>query len=599
MATSRRPSGGKGTTRRQFIRYGSVSLLGVGVAGRFLSRARGDDVGPLSDVIRPCFDESPVGPAFTNDPRRRLPIPPFIGEPLARNQGDVVVQRISMTEQRGQHEFIPGISTPVWGYFSPEAISASPNAPVNPNDPVPGPTVFARRQRVAGSPPEGAQPTDISFTNQLPPNEERRAIVLHPELDPTDEDHPFLSSSTVVHLHGINGDMVSDGYPEDRREQGGTQEHHYPNNDYQRPATLWYHDHSVHITSLHVYRGLAGFYYVTDPFEDATGLPGTRRADPDRGYGFFDIPLLIKDVMILPEERDGRPRGTLVYDNCSHMGAYGDVMTVNAKQQPFFEVANRRYRFRTLNGSDARQYKIAIRRIENLRSGPNEPFHIIGTDHGLLFTPAQLTDFFHTTPSERWEFVFDFAPYPIGQRLVMVNLLADPDDRKLFPLMSFDVTRAEVDTSTIPEGVLRPPEHPADTQPPNARRFFLFDRQGGYFSINSKQWDPARVDAFPQQNSTEDWILETESGGWGHPVHLHLGRFQVMDVRGREPRPGELQGFKDTVWVGPNQRITVRHQFWNFSGRYVFHCHNGSHEDHDMMSQFQVQTPPLITLPPQ
>src|SRR5438132_1673855 len=84
-------------------------------------------------------------------------------------------------------------------------------------------------------------------------------------------------------LRDINADMVSDGYPENRREQGQSQVHHYPNNEYQRPATLWYHDHSVHITSVHLYRGLAGFYIITDEEEDATGLPGTLSADPGRG----------------------------------------------------------------------------------------------------------------------------------------------------------------------------------------------------------------------------------------------------------------------------------------------------------------------------
>ena len=53
-----------------------------------------------------------------------------------------------------------------------------------------------------------------------------------------------------------------------------------------------------------------------------------------------------------------------------------------------------------------------------------------------------------------------------------------------------------------------------------------------------------------------------------------------------------MDGFKDTVWVGPNQTIRVIHQFWNFRGKFVFHCHNSSHEDHDMMTHFEVQPPP-------
>jgi spore coat protein A, manganese oxidase len=159
---------------------------------------------------------------------------------------------------------------------------------------------------------------------------------------------------------------------------------------------------------------------------------------------------------------------------------------------------------------------------------------------------------------------------------------------QLFQLMAFDVTREEPDLSRIPR-VLRGVEHPADTAPPVRKRVFQFDRQGGYWSINGKQWDPARVDAFPALNTNEEWVLINNSGGWGHPIHLHLGRFRIIEIRGRAPTPGELRGFHDTVWVGPNQTVRVVHQFWNFAGRFVFHCHNGSHEDHDMMSQFEVR----------
>jgi hypothetical protein len=56
----------------------------------------------------------------------------------------------------------------------------------------------------------------------------------------------------------------------------------------------------------------------------------------------FDIPLLIKDVMIAPEPVDGRPPGTLIYNDCSHFGAFGDVVMVNGKQQPRSDVANRK-----------------------------------------------------------------------------------------------------------------------------------------------------------------------------------------------------------------------------------------------------------------
>src|SRR3954464_824985 len=302
----------------------------------------------------------------------------------------------------------------------------------------------------------------MNFTNHTPPGEDPAGLIVTAPQDPTK--HPFLDSSTVVHLHGINCDHFSDGYPDDadghthRTPPGQSFTHHYPNNEYQRPATLWYHDHSVHITSDHIYPGLAPTYLPTDEAEEPSGLPGTLAADGPGGYGRFDIPLMVSDKMIDPST------GNLVYDYCDEHGAYGDVMTVNGKQQPRFDVANRKYRFRFVTASDSRQWLFALRRVSNLtrdvQDPVNEPFFLIATDQGLLTGPAEETDRFHTAPAERWEIVIDFSRYPVGTRLVLVNLLVDPQDRKLFPVMAFDVTRAAPDPSRIPPGPLRPPEHP-------------------------------------------------------------------------------------------------------------------------------------------
>lgn len=558
--------------RRLLVKCGTAGLLSAGFGGIGVwhadSGTTGDpgfDVGQLSDNVGPCFNNSPLARPF----QRPLFIPPAVPPSRVLGSDDIY----DIWESRGEIEIVPGYRTPIWGYSLPGQPATSP-----------GPTILARKGRRV----------IFNVENRLPPDEDPSSIIVEQEIDP--RKHPFHDSSTSVHLHGINADHFSDGYPDDadghrhRKHPGEVFTHIYPNNEYQRPATLWYHDHSVHVTSLHIFRGLAAYYLLSDEHEDALRLPGSPLADLGRGYGFFDIPLAIQDVMITPDERDGRPPGTLVYNNCSHMGAFGDVMTVNGRQQPRLDVANRKYRFRVLNASDARQYWLAVRLATRVEQGPDEPFTLIGTDQGLLPEPLPVRDF-HVAPSERNELVIDFSPYPIGTRLVLVNKLEDPDDPRLFPIMAFDVTRGETDSSQVPP-VLRGAEHPADTAPPARQRMFLFDRQGGYWSINGKQWDANRVDAHPAINTNEDWVLQVDSGGWGHPVHLHLGRFRVLEVKGRPPRPGELEGFKDSIWVGPNQRVTIRHQFWNFTGRFVVHCHNGSHEDHDMMTQFEVQPPP-------
>jgi FtsP/CotA-like multicopper oxidase with cupredoxin domain len=530
------------------------------------AHANDSDTDRLRDIVTPCFNGSPVAAPFT----AQFTVPPHANPVSAPN--DPGTDTYQITERRSVAQIIPGINTPIWGY----------------NGIIPGPTIVARKLR----------PVRVTFTNNLPPNDDPSGIIVRSELDP--DDHPFIPSTTSVHLHGINADHISDGYPQDdahhhQRRPGESLIHFYPNNEYQRPATLWYHDHSVHITSPHLFRGLSAFYILQDDREDQLRLPGSPLVEKPGQQGVadgpedFDVPLLLKDVMIDPAT------GLLIWDNCDHHGAYGDVMTINGKQQPRFPVAARKYRFRLVNSSDSRQYLLAIRRVENLGrpsedSTANEPFTYIGTDQGLLPAPEPVRRF-HTVISDRHEFVVDFSRYPVGTRLVLVNLLASPADSKLFPIMAFDVNRVEEDRSQVPP-VLRGDESPADRQPPSASRVFKFHRSDGYWEISEHIFDINRDDAKPALNTTEDWTLINDSGGWGHPVHIHLGRFRILKIVGRPPQPGELNGFKDVVWVGPNQTITVRHQFFNFTGRFVFHCHNLSHEDSDMMSQFNVQPSP-------
>ena len=93
--------------------------------------------------------------------------------------------------------------------------------------------------------------------------------------------------------------------------------------------------------------------------------------------------------------------------------------------------------------------------------------------------------------------------------------------------------------------------------------------------------------ANPAYGDVEIWELENQSGGWFHPVHIHLVDFKVLDRNGRPPEPYE-QGPKDVVYVGENEKVRVIMRFENQRGKYMMHCHNLVHEDHDMMVQFEV-----------
>ena len=77
------------------------------------------------------------------------------------------------------------------------------------------------------------------------------------------------------------------------------------------------------------------------------------------------------------------------------------------------------------------------------------------------------------------------------------------------------------------------------------------------------------------------------TGGWVHPVHVHLVDFQILDRNGQAP-PAYQRGWKDVVLVGELETVRVAARFGPLEGKYMMHCHNIVHEDHDMMTQFQV-----------
>ena len=172
----------------------------------------------------------------------------------------------------------------------------------------------------------------------------------------------------VVHLHGGVTPPEHDGYPGDTTELGGHADHgasgllSLGERDYVNPldqpaATLWYHDHRMDFTGPQVYRGLAGFQVVHDDAEQALPLP----------HGERDIPLMTcdrsfnEDGSLLYPSLDPALRDRSGVEQRYMEGVLGDVIVVNGAAWPTLEVTNTRYRFRILNASNARRYRLDAR----------------------------------------------------------------------------------------------------------------------------------------------------------------------------------------------------------------------------------------------
>jgi len=431
-----------------------------------------------------------------------------------KRRGRVDTYTITMQPGVAQcHSYLP--PTPILGY----------------NGIFPGPVIRATKGRQV----------EITHVNQLPTS--------------------HVSHLPTIHLHGALVAPEHDGHPNDGISTGDSRTYVYPND--QRACPLWYHDHTHEATGERVYRGLAGLYFLDDPKDAGLRLP----------KGKYEVPLVIQDRSFLPT-------GELFYnvsDATLETGFHGDVILTNGVIQPYLDVSTRKYRFRILNGSNSRVYKLAI--------SNGQPLIQIGTDGGLLHRPL-MKDSIEIAPSERVDVVVDFSDLPVGSSLLLLN---KNDIGRLGAIMRFNVTKQEKDTALVP-AFLSTWEDLPEASAVTTRNFTL-NRQitGDTFRwvINGQTYSAANPPlATPKLGTLERWRFINPTNH-PHPMHMHLVQFQVVNIGGEPQAPSEF-GWKDTVVVPPASEVTVLARFEKYTGRYVFHCHNLEHEDFAMMAEFEV-----------
>jgi FtsP/CotA-like multicopper oxidase with cupredoxin domain len=467
----------------------------------------------------------------------RLPAPyslPFAVPPVLQPvKRDATTDYYQLWQQQKSVEIIPGVRTPIFGY----------------NGITPGPTISCQRGR----------PAVVQQINALPAK--------HPQLG--------YSPWTSTHLHGSCSLPEYDGYASDITQVGQYKNYHYPN--VQDARTLWYHDHGAHHTAENAYMGLAAQYHLHDDLEASLGIP----------RGAYDVPLILKDAAFAAD-------GTLLYEDNSHSGLYGDVNLVNGVPWPAMKVERRKYRFRVLNASISRSY--------DLRLSTGEPMIVIATDGGLMPAPQPVGGF-RIGMAERYEIVIDFSKYKIGQKVDLKN--SSPknniDYENTGKVMRFEVVSeaTSLDGNDVPSQ-LNPNMEVMGLTAAQARtkrelRFEHSQVPGAVakWVINGTTWEDVVASDYryaianPDYDDVEIWTLTNKGGGWFHPVHIHLVDFKILDRNGKPPLPHE-RGPKDVVYVGEGETVRVIMRFTNQRGRYMIHCHNLVHEDHDMMAQFEV-----------
>jgi spore coat protein A len=464
-------------------------------------------------------------------------VEPLLRPPVAIPDPSVVscanYYEITMLQRQWQFHRELGPAT-TWGYWA-----------TNPKDPKHliglgylGPTIEAVRN----------QPVVINFRNQLPLtnlfqeqiDEERRLSNGRMPMLP-----PNVNTPTTVHLHGNFTPPQSDGLPLQWYTPDGIHGEDYntvlpcePNdavfcypNDH-RGCLFWYHDHAVGITRLNVYAGLAGVFLLREAFELNLAIP----------MGDFEWPLILQD-------KHFKPDGQLLYALKQVDG--GDTAVVNGKAYPYLAVEPRRYRFRILDASNTRFWRLRLdiedehdKRYDDRDDTGCErkhlPFWLIGGDQGYR-KPLQLESILFG-PAQRLDVIVDFSKLPLGTKVTLRNFDApvhfpNGTGPEIPKIMQFHVTKplSCPDNTIDPKDLDLPLVVPLVQGPATVvREFVLIQPHPGLeytlenpYLINLMPFEDPD-DTFIKPGATEVWeyINTTDDT---HPMHIHLIDFQVVN----------------------------------------------------------------------
>lgn len=370
-----------------------------------------------------------------------------------------------------------------------------------------------------------------------------------------------LEQPATYHWHGLMLPAEADGGPMRVVESGEKTDVHF--NVKNEASTCWFHPHTYQLSPQQVYQGLAGLIYVED--ENSDRLKGKLPQE----HGVDDIPLIVQDRYFVED-------GIVDYDQVSSIdGTRGDHLLLNGALMTKFDTDKRFLRLRILNASNRTNFKFEL--------SDQSQFFQIATDGGFLNYPLGMKSLI-LSAAERAEIVIDLKQAKDETLYLMVNnfkALEINQTGKLKENTDFSYTislREELVDTIYPEEVADLPFH-----------HIIFQGTDERVAVNGRKYKLGRVDETYQKDNYYVWRVVNQLDdieNMPHPFHAHDTQFRILARDGKLPYKNEM-GYKDTFVVDKGEAVDVLVKFPD-TGVFMHHCHNLEHQEHGMMTHFEV-----------
>ena len=376
---------------------------------------------------------------------------------------------------------------------------------------------------------------------------------------------------TNLHMHGFH---VSPSGSSDNVllsiAPGETFDYEYDIPDDHPAGTYWYHSHLHMLSDKQVFGGLFGLVVIRGDIDDLPDIAGL----PERVMVLSQIEIVDGEVV-----------------NGSDSPLSKQATLVNGQYQPVLEIASGEVQRWRICNSASTFYRLQVtgHELHVVNVDGNTPTETVTTDV-LIVPPGGRADVLvrggepgsSTLDSISWADLGAFYipnMVPVPQTLVRLETTAGATP-------SADVA---LPTALLPMTDLR--SVPIDRR----REFRLSEREPRgvgpndkfrYF-INETEFDHDVVNETMILGTTEEWEIINLTYE-PHPFHIHVNPFQIITINGE---PSGEDFYRDSALVPPFGRIVIRHQFLDYTGKYVMHCHILFHEDHGMMQLLEVVEP--------